>query len=194
MKFKFRWMALVLCVAALVGPTMADESNVHEADPCGDPRLESQAYASAEGTVVEVLDGNTLVVDFQARFAGDREGKKTVRMVNLEVPPVTEPVGLESQARLDATLSGKSVSVLVSPVQEDGAPLNAMVQIRGGHSVDENAGQLEKGLARYRNAGTYAVGGWTDCHYRRAEAQARKAKVGLWGEASESASEARKEN
>ncbi len=138
--------------------------------------------------MAEVVDGDTLVVDIHVReiefdgvtYTSPRSGETTVQLACLAAPPVTEPIGMESKERLSARLLGREVVVEISPYQEEETPLNVMILLEGGHPIDENVEQLEKGLARYRFLGRSALDFWHRCHYERAQERARRAKIGVW--------------
>ncbi len=182
------WVAPFLLLCFIAGETAGERGRGRPPDECGDPRLSSQSYEGYEGTVVEVVDGDTLVVDIRIReiefdgvtYTSARRGETTVQLACLGAPPVTEPIGIESKERLSARLLGKEVAVGISPYQEEGTPLNVKIFLQGGHPIDENVEQLEQGLARFRYFGSYAIDSWMTCHYERAQGRAQKAKIGVW--------------
>ena len=190
----FRVMRLVplilLCFVAFktAGEQDFREDDERRPDECGDPRQISQGYRVYESTVIEVVDGDTLVVDtlgYGSEWEAVAEtspsrGMTTVQLVCVDAPPMTEPIGTEAKNRLSARLLGKKVAVWISPYQEGGAPLNVMISLQGGHLIDENVEQLEQGLARFRYFGPYAIDSWMRCHYEQAEERAQKAKRGIW--------------
>ncbi len=183
-----RWLCVVLLLCFIAGETAGERGRERPPDECGDPRRISQSYKVYEGTVVKVVDGDTLVVDIRGReiefegvtYTSSLSGRTTVQLVCLDAPPLTEPIGIESKQRLSARLLGKQVTVWISPYQEDGAPLNVMVLLQGGHPIDENVEQLEQGLARFRYFGPHALDSWMRCQYERAQERAQKAKIGVW--------------
>ncbi len=182
------WVAPYLLLCFIAGETAGERGRERLPDECGDPRRSSQSYEGYDGTVVEVVDGDTLVIDIHIReiefdgvtYTSPRSGETTVQLACLDTPPVTEPIGIESKERLSARLLGKEVTVEISPYQEEGTPLNVMIFLQGGHPIDENVEQLEQGLARYRYFGRHALDFWERCHYERAQERAQKAKIGVW--------------
>lgn len=185
-----------LLAACLLGTILAaaptSASDRRPPDECGDPAKVSQSYRYLPGTVIEVIDGDTLVVDlhklnFDEEDAFDRLvepalGKTTVQLVNIEAPAAPDPWADEAREHLSSTLLGKAIEVMISPHQEPGAPMNVMIELRDGHDLDEGVALLELGLARYRDFGPYALDWWLECKYQRAEERAREAKHGLWGD------------
>ncbi len=182
------WVAPFLLLCFMAGETAGERGRVRPPDECGNPQLISQSYEGYDGTVVEVVDGDTLVVDIDGweieeegvTYTSRQSGETTVQLVCLDAPPVTEAIGIESKERLSARLLGKDVDVWISPYQEKGTPLNVWILLRGGHPIDENVEQLEQGLARFRHFGSYAIDSWMTCHYERAQERAQIAKIGVW--------------
>ncbi len=182
------WATPFLLLCFMAGETAGERGRVRPPDECGDPKLISQSYDGYDGTVVEVVDGDTLVVDIRGweieeegvTYTSSQSGETTVQLVCLDAPPVTEAIGIESKERLSARLLGKVVDLWISPYQEEGTPLNVWILLQGGHPIDENVEQLEQGLARFRYFGSHAIDSWMTCHYERAQERARKAKIGVW--------------
>jgi endonuclease YncB( thermonuclease family) len=170
-------------------------------DPCGNAMLVSQGYMSLQGTVLDVLDPVTLLVevrDVPAAFhpedphlpADSRavlhcSGKPCkVRLVNLD-PPGNPGLGALAKRNLLKRLgASKRVNLSISPVQDTPGVVNALVTTDYYQKEDWlhelNKAQLEAGLAAYRDFGPYAVDWYIECKLRRGEAQARQARRGLW--------------
>lgn len=188
MKSRGAWLLSFLLLCFCVSETAGEGDVERPPDECGDPRLISQGYRVEEGTVVEVVDGDTLVVDIHGQESelelvadtSPRSGKTTVQLVCVDAPPMTEPIGMESKERLSVRLLRKKVALLISPYQEERTPLNVMLLLQGGHPIAENVEQLEQGLARFRYFGPYAIDSWMRCHYERAEERAQNEKRGVW--------------
>src|SRR5262245_3001134 len=100
-------------------------------DPCGDPMMVSQAYSAVFGTVRDVGDSVTIVVDLDEQPTGSfsvplcsRNGC-IVRLVNL-LPPNISTTGALGKEHLAGLCKGKRVELLVSPYQDIPGVLNAM--------------------------------------------------------------------
>jgi endonuclease YncB( thermonuclease family) len=149
-------------------------------DPCGDPRRISQLYALCDATVKEVVDGKTVVVEFDrpcvVKVGLEVEGRQTVRLAQLDTPSSASSIGAESRAKLAGRILGRRVEVLPSPFQDRGG-LIAMLRGQGG---DQSRLQLEAGMARYQDHGPYAVDSYTACVYKRAQESARMKALGMW--------------
>jgi hypothetical protein len=153
-------------------------------DPCGDPRLVSQGYQGSFGTVREIGDSVTIVVDLdweppwsESEFMPlcSRKGC-IVHLVNLLAPTNSTAAALGKGHLIDLC-KGKRVWLSVSPYQDIPGVLNALARTE---SVDLNEAQLVAGFARYRSMGPYAVDWFTECKWKRAEARARESRAGLW--------------
>ncbi len=181
---KFRIAALLLFALMLPLSSSAARRDpldglLRPPDECGDPAMTSQAYEAFNATVLKVLDGDTLLLRCGEHSSCD---KVQVQLACLEAPPLSSPVGWIAREKLSDRIQGEQVFVAVSPYQEVGEDLNVMIQLPGGHPINEGVAQLEQGLARYREFGPYDLDSWLSCHYKRAEQKARQGKRGLWGE------------
>ena len=151
-------------------------------DPCGDPMTVSQAYRAVSGTVRDVGNAVTIVVDLDEQPTGadsiplcSRNGCR-VQLVNLAAPTSSTAATL-GKAHLVDLCKGKRVELLVSPYQDIPGVLNALAH---AESVGLNEAQLAAGFARYRSMGPYAVDWFIECRWKRAESRARESRVGLW--------------
>ena len=96
---------LLLCFSAV--ETVDEPGRERSPDECGDPRRISQSYEVYESTVVEVVNGGTLVVDIHRRvvefegvtYTPPRAGETTVQLTCLDAPQVSEPVGRDVHDR-----------------------------------------------------------------------------------------------
>jgi endonuclease YncB( thermonuclease family) len=170
---------------------------VMERDSCGDPLTVNQIYILCTGTVVAVDNGNSLKVDLDKECTVDSGGKTkhfkgriSVQLVQLETPPLNSPLGQISKAALSSNLLGKKIDLLPSPYQR-GRQMVAMVhgplrfdsnKTKGFESFDQGIAQLEAGLAFYKDYGPYALDWYRNCVYKRAENDAKQARLGVWAE------------
>jgi endonuclease YncB( thermonuclease family) len=171
---------LVIGVSLVVPP-------VAMADECGDPATISDAYEVLRGSVLEVIEGDTLVVKTRPMFselpvlrAYARPNPVTVRLVSIDAPHGSSPGAAESRAELRTLTLGRDVSILISSVQVADESLTAMLEATGEVGIDVGEHMLAKGLAKYRDFGPYAIDWWVRCHYQLAEARAKGAQLGAW--------------
>lgn len=130
------------------------------------------AYALASGSylVTEVIDGDTIILS----------NGETVRYVGIDTPEINEPFWLDAKARNMALVMGKTVEVSVcgaEPRDKYGRVL-AWVSYNG---TIVNETLLREGYGR-----TLVIppcGIITERRFADAEAQARAAKKGIWGQA-----------
>jgi len=150
--------------------------------PCGDPKLVSQGYDGFRGIVRDIGDSVTIIVDLDEQppwsdsMAVCSRKWCIVHLVNLLAPTDPTAAALGKRHLVDLC-KGKRVWLSVSPVQDIPGILNALALTE---SVSLNEAQLAAGFARYRSMGPYAVDWVTECEWKRAEAQARESRVGLW--------------
>jgi endonuclease YncB( thermonuclease family) len=152
-------------------------------DLCGDPRKVSQVYALCDATVKEVVDGQTVVVEFDRPCpmrpaSRPVKGRQRVRLAQLDAPPISSSLGADSRSMLARRVLGRSVEVLPSPFQDRGD----LIAILTGPGGDQSALQLEAGLAKYRDLGPYAVDWYLACVYERAQESARTKALGVWAQ------------
>jgi endonuclease YncB( thermonuclease family) len=155
---------------------MAADPVLRPPDECGDPRLISQAYEFRTGTVVSVSTGDTAMVEVRG---GERAGRTTVRLVEIDAPRDSRSAAAAREELVKAIL-GKEVQVMVSPVQKPTMPLTVMITVAGAPGIDVAEQLLAKGLVKYRHFGAFAIDWWLECHYKRAEARAKAAGLGVW--------------
>jgi endonuclease YncB( thermonuclease family) len=141
----------------------------------------NQGYALLTGKVVGVEDAVTLLIAVDHRylpvsFKPDRYCSAAgcrVRLVNLDAPATHSA---EAASKL-ATLLKKRVEISISPVQNTGGALNALVDVDLRRINEE---QLAAGLATYRSFGPYAVDWYLECRLERAQEKAKAAGRGVW--------------
>jgi endonuclease YncB( thermonuclease family) len=176
-------LAFLLGIAALLATSRIAASAAPAADPCGDPRLVSQGYTMFPAIVLEVESGDRLRVrvDAAQHTPAENVGTYAVRLVATEAPAPGSPAAEKARNRLAERVLGKEIQLLVSPFQEDGTPVNVIVQGVSPEFTDENLGQIAAGMARAVDQGAYDVDWYLRCQYRRAEEAAKSERLGMWG-------------
>lgn len=146
-------------------------------DPCGNPTLESNLWEIVEGQVTKVLDGRTVSLAV-------RNTTQTVR-VQLVGVSLEQSGSYSEKARgqLRASLLNKSVEILVNPSKWEKRPrlVLGMIRLPNGANTDVASALLSNGLARFETPPPYDMPNYTQCQYRRAEAEAHAKRLGLWG-------------
>ena len=138
---------------------------------CGDPRTESMFWRSVTGTVVEIVDGDSIVV------LTDDDARKRVDLVAVDASAAEE----SGRSRLARRLLNQTVNVSVNPHDVARDSLAVVVH---AHGKDVNREMLEAGEARFREPAAYTVSDYVACTYRIVETSARDARRGLWRRAS----------
>jgi endonuclease YncB( thermonuclease family) len=119
------------------------------------------------GKVVEVHDGDTIVVD-----VGD--GRRRVRLAEIDAPELAQPFGPESKAALEKRVAGKTVRVTWSAFDKWGRVVGNVYHDGGRWANNE---MLACGMAwQYKE---YSK----DENLARLEAIVRSRKLGLWSQA-----------
>lgn len=136
-------------------------------EECGSPLSESNIWMSVEGSVIEILDGDSVTIQ-------PEDGKlKRVDLVAVDAPD-DDP---SARQALSDFVMGKSVSVTVQPGTEKRKRLVGVV--RSG-SKDVNRELIAAGVARYKKADAHTLSSYDGCVYQILEGVAREAKRGLW--------------
>lgn len=127
--------------------------------------------------VVQVVDGDTIKVDYQGRV-------ETVRIIGIDTPETVSPrqpvqcFGREASAKAHELLEGQRVHLTADPTQDSRdryGRLLAYVDREDG--VDFGLWMISNG---YAHEYTYNVPYQRQAAYRAAEAAARAAERGLW--------------
>ena len=146
-------------------------------NPCGDPTMESQSWISVTGKVIEIIDGNALVMLHE-------EKELVVNLAAVDAPLPGRPFGAAARRYLKDWVSGQQVSVWVNPSALSSAgqkpkQITGVVYLGTG-SDDVNLALIRNGLARHKKSKPFEMSNYTECWYRIAEAEAREARRGLW--------------
>lgn len=120
--------------------------------------------ATLSGKVVSVVDGDTITI-----LTSDKEQVK-IRLVEIDAPEKDQPYGQKSKQSLSDMVFGKDVSVEWEKTDKYKRTLGRVFV----GDTDVNLQQVKRGAAW---AYTQYL---TDDRIRKAEEEARAAKVGLW--------------
>jgi endonuclease YncB( thermonuclease family) len=169
------------CLLALVcAPPVMAQSAEPVVDPCGDPRVESFSCPHLRGKVVEVVDGDTIVLAL-----ADRR-RVRVELVGISAPERRQAFGRAARLLLQSLVAGRVVEVCASTSQylllrrSKIREMAGVVQLREMGMLDVNLSMIQAGLARHAKARPYYMSNHDECHYGRAEKEARAAGRGLW--------------
>jgi len=148
-------------------------------DPCGNPMMESQLWYSIEGKVSKVVDGHTIILT-------PLDARQVLRVHLAGIAPEAHgPFSKKANENLSAALLNKPVAVLVNPdewIVLDKRPeeVTGVVHLSEGAQPDVGFTLLAEGLVQFKPPRPYTMSDYTTCQYRRAEAEAKSKKVGLW--------------
>jgi N-acyl-D-amino-acid deacylase len=135
---------------------------------CGTPLVESQIFRVREGTVIKIIDGDTVQI---------RDKQRTIWTV--ELAGVDSSQNHERAAEiLTKRLLGENVVFIGNPDNEKKDIIEAIVKRKG----DEiNRFLVENGHAAFRKTEYgYAVSRYTLCVYSNLIKRAKAAKLGIW--------------
>lgn len=131
----------------------------------------SAVFCQAEsfvGRVVEVIDGDSIVVSVQGQ-------EKTIRLYGIDCPEYKQPFGAEAGDHTRRLVFGKKVSVQVIDTDR----YNRLVGLVGVDGIQVNSDLLAKGLAwhyeQYCRA-SFCV------DWKKLETEAQVTNMGLWAE------------
>lgn len=148
-----------------------------------------ERYDGRAFRVLRVVDGDTLDID----APDGRHGKTRVRIWGIDAPEIahpphttiTQPYGREAADYLERRVAGQSVKLLLEPsrLRDRYDRLLAHVELASGPLVAEEL--IGEGLAtaddrwnhRYRD------------HFARAESEAKRRRIGIWGQKMQSKAE-----
>jgi endonuclease YncB( thermonuclease family) len=165
----------ILCASPAPGQSVAPID-----DPCGDPVVESFSCPLLRGKVVKVWDGDTLTLELANRR------RLRVHLIGIAAPELRQQYGRVSQRLLSSLVSGRVVEVCVNTSQyllllrSKMKEVTGVVQVRELGMLDVNLLMIQAGLARHAEAKPYTMSNHADCHYVRAEEEARAARRGIW--------------
>lgn len=150
------------------------------ADPCGDPVVESFSCPLLRGKVVKVCDGDTLTLELANRR------RLRVHLVGIAAPELQQQFGRVSRRLLRSLVSGRVVEVCVNASQyllllrSKVKGVTGVVHVREMGMLDVNLMMIQDGLARHSDAKPHSMSNHAECHYVRAEEEARAARRDLW--------------
>jgi endonuclease YncB( thermonuclease family) len=179
---RVRGYALLIAVVAAISissDAFAQKPAVQpQPDPCGDPNEGGVVLQLVIGRVVQVLDGQTIIV---ASKPGDRI---KVHLADIAVLTVDQPLGRKAKELLEKLLRDKAIAISVNDLN---APTSSTASIIGVVRVgtDGPIAQLEllhAGLAKFTDADALTMTSYLACQCERAEKEARTAKRGFWAE------------
>jgi endonuclease YncB( thermonuclease family) len=134
---------------------------------CGNPEVESMLWLPIEGTVVKIIDGDSV------KLRINNGQLRIVNLVAIDASPAKEVArGLLSQMVLN-----RKVDVLVNPSKSRVHTLVGVLELDG---KDVNSELLKAGAVKYQAPPPYSVSNYTACGYRIVERIAREAKKGMW--------------
>jgi endonuclease YncB( thermonuclease family) len=148
-------------------PIPLGDLTVEYLDKCPNPVYESMAWSSIEGTVVKVIDGDSIIV-----LTKDKERKQ----IDLAAIDASTSKAL-SRRELTELVLNREVEVWVSSRKFESKRVDGVVHVRG---KDVNRELLKAGSVKYKKPKSYSMSSYKDCVYRIIEGEARDARRGLW--------------
>jgi len=174
----FSLLAIVFCC----GLTALSQSEIpqdkYANDPCGDPRAESSAWIPVKGKVVQVINGDTIIMS-----SADRK-RLLVHLVGIKAPSLKQRFGRDAQQLLESIVGGKKVEVWVPPdsilKHRRAKKITGVVYLPGANMQDASLSLIRAGMVRHKESQPYSMSNYTECLYEKAEAEARADRRGLW--------------
>ena len=134
---------------------------------CGSPLVESMLWQSIEGTVVRIIDGDSV------KLLTNNGEQRIVNLAAIDASPAKEA----ARSLLSRLVLNRKVEVLVNPSNSQAHTLVGVAHLIG---KDVNRELLEAGVVKYKTPAPYSVSDYTACGYRVVERIAREAKKGIW--------------
>ena len=134
---------------------------------CGDPTVESISFTQFSGKVVEIVDGDTVVIK--------SKGKR--RIVNLVTVDASSN-NSEAQKFLSKKILKKNIFFSISyNSKKDDTQVFADIFYE---DISVNRSMLTTGIARYKEPENYTFSNYKACVYQQLEEIAKKEKIGIW--------------
>lgn len=161
-------------------------------DGCGDPMVESQTYGYRRGKVIRVINSNKLIVEItHSNNVWDDEHEEYGDESKLVKPQIFEVslVGIDDTINkkvvtefLKQNLHNKQVTIIGNTRKKNLNKIKALVRFTKDDEFEEISEYLlENGIAKFKDFQlTNLVPMLTHCELERAEANAKKAKLGIW--------------
>lgn len=146
-------------------PYLSSLTTEYEND-CGSPLVESMVWASISGKVIEVVEGNAIIV----LMANDE--RKHISLAGVRASRTKA-----AHALLTSLVLNREVTVLINPSNTSAKEVSGVVHAQ---TRDINRALIEAGASRYQKPGRYAMSDYTACVYRILEKQAREVRRGIW--------------
>jgi endonuclease YncB( thermonuclease family) len=135
-------------------------------DECVNPTMESMAWLSVEGTVVEVTGARTFRLQ-------TKQG-----IVTVSLPNIGEPYVIGAGAMLANMIAGKRVSVMTRfSLYGKSDIIGEVLDAQGG---DVSRRMLRAGAATFVAEPAYTLSGYSECLHRIDAREAKAERVGIW--------------
>lgn len=171
------------CVMLLSCSSLAVAQSPGLVDPCGDPAIESQSWGVVTAKVIKVEDGDTVLISLRDKYLKDKNLKR-VHLIGLDAPERGDSFGEAARRLLESLVHNKIIEVWVNTNKVFRVRLPAeiagVVRLRSIKMLDVNLVMIQSGMARHKKAESYSMSNYTECHYVRAEEDARVARRGVW--------------
>lgn len=148
-------------------------------DGCGDPAVESTAYAYRNGLVTEIISANEIVFEQDEAWGSEANTKFTVTLIGID-PDYNEN---EIKDFLTNFVLNKRIEILANLRKKTDKIFNGEITllIKNAEYRRVNEYLLERGIAKFKDfKADYLVPYITPCLLRKAEERAKNAKLGIW--------------
>lgn len=142
--------------------------------PCPDALVMSDLYLTVSGTVVKVVDGETVTLSENNR-------RWLIHLVGIDASPISDPLGEEARKHLESIVKGKVVEIWYKGYRPaKGKEITGIVKLLDAERSDMNLKQISAGMAKYKDFGPYTQSARDRCLYQTAEDDAKAARRGVW--------------
>lgn len=143
-------------------------------DECPNPTMESMAWKSVQGSLVEVIDAGT----FRLR-ADDGPVADDGAVLTVTIASVGEPYDTRAAEMLRRMLNRKRLTVFVNLKVE--RPTHIIGEVQVGTDTNDIARRLLRaGAVAFKEPPAYTISGYSECLHRIAEREAKAARIGIW--------------
>lgn len=163
-----KYFLVCLLLFAFCAGAAAQQKRYEFQEECGDPSVESVLFTVHSGKVVEIIDGDSIVIKLS------NGKKKTIDLTGIS--------SATNEAAAKAFLTGKLLKKKVE-LSMRGFDLKKADRIWGVVTLDGleiNRLMIENGIAVFKQPAPYAYSTYGTCVYQKLEEKAKREKTGIW--------------
>ena len=148
-------------------------------DPCGDARQVSSSYMIYKAKVNKVIDDSLYInITCYGYYFSNRKVRAVfnIGLAGLCFDKMNNETKMEIKKIIEKIILNKKVEILIN------SSLTRKFCIIMINNQSLNYSLLRNGLGRYCRHESYELDWWTACRYEKSMENARREKLGIWGD------------